>query len=143
MENEPQSHDSPDGDDPLAENGGHSTTTWAIRNPLKDVQTPRACSKKTLTDAVKAAHDTKRQLNRANAVALQADLNAFTLQCDGRVLELAKRYSKKPSYIQLMLTNMTHYKKSRAPSLQNALIHHKSIEVNEGVPFFVSFLDKF
>jgi hypothetical protein len=92
---------------------------------------------------VKAAHNTKWQLNRANAVTVQADINMFTLQHNGHVLELAKTYSKKLPYIQLMLTNTTHYKKLWVPSLQNVLIHHKSIEVNEGVPSLISFLHKF
>jgi hypothetical protein len=121
-----------DGDNVTADADNHGTTTWAARNPLKDVQSSRRRAKIHLTDAEKSARDLKCQLKRTHAVELQQDINAFNTERDNRILELARKHSKKPSYIRTLITSATHYKKKRAPSLRNALVHHKSLEVNEG-----------
>jgi hypothetical protein len=115
--------------------GALGTSTWASRNPLKDVQPSRVRIKIKITDAEKATRNIKRQLNKSNALALRADVDMFCVDRDTRILEMSKKYSKKPSYIRALLTQVSHYKKSRAPSLRNALVHHKTLEINESMLF--------
>jgi hypothetical protein len=98
---------------------------------LKDVQPSHQRVPLHCTDAEQMAHNKKRQLKEANAAALQMDIDAFSVERDERIEALAKKHSRKPSYIRRLLTNETHYSKSRAPTLWNALIHHKTKEVNE------------
>jgi hypothetical protein len=106
-----------DGDNITTQANNHGTTTWAARNPLRDVQSSRSRAKIHLTDAEKSARDLKRQLKRTHAVELQQDINAFNTERDNRILELGRKHSKKPSYIRTLITSATHYKKTRAPSL--------------------------
>jgi hypothetical protein len=109
----------------------NGTTTWASRNPLKDVQLPRVRAPVVVhTDAEKATYDARRQLNKANTQALQAAIDVFCAERNAKIEELAKEFGKKAGYIRGLITNATHYKTTRAPSLKNALIHHKSVEVN-------------
>jgi hypothetical protein len=116
--------------------GDQGTTTWASRNPLKDVQPSRQRIRPHHTDAERMARDKKRQLNRTNAAALKEDIDTFFAERDERIAELAKKHSRKPSYIRLLLTNATHYTNPRAPTLKNALVHHKTKEVNESKCLF-------
>jgi hypothetical protein len=108
----------------------NGTTTWASRNPLKDVQPSRVRSRVIRTDAEKATYEARRQLNKTNAQALQAAIDVFCAERNTKIEQLAKEYGKKAAYIRNLVTNATHYKNTRAPSLKNALVHHKSVEVN-------------
>jgi hypothetical protein len=64
---------------------------------------------------------------------LAADIDTLHLERAIQIEALALKHHEKPSHIQAILNNSTHYKKSRLPTLQNALAHHKSMEVNEGM----------
>ena len=110
-----------------------SCTTWASRNPFKDVQPTRTRTKKTLTGAEKVTRDARRKVLQANNQALQDDVTLFQEERDTKIQDLATKHSKTVDGVHLLLTNATHYKQSRAPSLQNALIHHKTEEVNAGM----------
>jgi hypothetical protein len=45
---------------------------------------------------------------------------------------LAKKFNKSVSHIKQLLTNESTFKNTREPSLRNALVHAKGLEVNEG-----------
>jgi hypothetical protein len=72
-------------------------------------------------------------LNKKNADALQAELDVHFLYRKQEIDWISEKFSKTPDYIQQLFNAGTNYRKSRAPSLQNALIHHKCEEVNGGM----------
>jgi hypothetical protein len=109
-----------------------SSTTWATRNPSKDAQPARIRSKGTLTSAEKITRDACRKVLHLNNEEFQEDIALFKKAQDSKIQDLAKKHSKTVSSVHLLLTNATHYKKSRAPTLHNALVHYKSEEVNAG-----------
>jgi hypothetical protein len=113
-----------------------SSLTFASRNPTKDVIPSRVRPYKKLTDAQKISANTKRELNKENSEALKAEVDVFFNHRDTETSRLAKKYNKSEVNIKLLLTNESKYQKTRAPSLRNALVHAKGLEVNEGTHFF-------
>lgn len=103
------------------------------QNPTKTVQPSCSRARKSLTNAEKLSADARRLLNKKNADALQVELDALFLHRKEEVARLSQTFSKSPDFIQRLLNMETNYQKSRAPSLQNALIHYKSEEVNGGM----------
>jgi hypothetical protein len=109
-----------------------SSLSFASRNATKDVIPSCFRPHKKLTDAEKISANTKRELNKENANALKVEVNAFFDHRNAEISRLAKKYNKSEVNVKLLLTNETRYQKTRAPSLQNALVHAKGLEVNEG-----------
>ena len=112
-----------------------SATTWATRNPSKDVQPTRIREKKVLTAAEKVTRDAHRKVPQSNNDAFYNDVAVFQEDRNAKIKDLAEKHCKTVDYVRLVLTNGTHYKHCRAPSLQNALVHHKSEQLNAGVCF--------
>jgi hypothetical protein len=115
-----------------------NSSSFAGRNPTKDIIPSRLRQRKTLTNAEKLSANARRLLNKNNADALQVELDAHFLHREEEVARLSEKFSKSSDYIQRILNTETSYKKSRAPSLHNALIHQKTQEVNGGM--FLPFL---
>jgi molecular chaperone GrpE (heat shock protein) len=112
--------------------------TFATRNPLRDTQPSRATAKSrtNLSNAEKATYSEQHQVKKDANQALAADIENFMVKREEEIQDLAKTHSRKPEYIRDLLDHTSHYKKARPPTLQNALAHHKAIEVNEGVYIF-------
>jgi hypothetical protein len=108
-----------------------ASTTWAIRNPHMPVQDARKRARHQLTGAELISRALLRQSNKLASDALQADVHAFSEYRESQILELAEKHHKKAPYIQRLLTSETSFKPTRKVSIQNAIIHHKSMEVNE------------
>lgn len=106
--------------------------TFASRNPLKDVIPARSRNRPKLTDAQKISAQAKREINKENATALQAELDDFFEFRGVEIIRLAKKYNKSDVKIKQLLSNDSNYKNTRAPSLRNALVYAKGVEVNEG-----------
>lgn len=107
-----------------------SSTTWAMQNPSKDPQPAHIHLKRTLTSAEKITCNPRRKVLQDNNEEFQEDIALFQKEWDSKIQDLAKKHSKTVDGVHLLLTNATHYKKSCAPTLHNALIHYKSEEVN-------------
>jgi hypothetical protein len=105
--------------------------TFASRNPFKEVIPAREHRQK-LTDAQKISADTKREINKENAHALQVELSAFFDFRAVEITRLAKKFNKSEAKIKQLLSNETKFKNTRAPSLRNALVFAKGVEINEG-----------
>lgn len=106
--------------------------TFASRNPFKDINPSRSRHRGKLTDAQKVSAEAKRAINKENADALRAELDNFFELRDAEITRLAKQFNKSEVKIKQLLSNETTFKNTRAPSLRNALVYAKGVEMNEG-----------
>jgi len=106
-------------------------TTWAKRNALQKIQPTREPARK-LTDAEKASRKLAAGLKRQKQTQLNDAVAAYILERTAKLQELADNHGVKITKIEDMVNAATHYKKSRTPSLANAIVHHLSKTVNEG-----------
>ncbi|KAI0058311.1 hypothetical protein BV25DRAFT_1766711, partial [Artomyces pyxidatus] len=95
------------------------------------VQPKPPCVAPKLTDAQKASRKTAAQASAIKMHELAIDLEAFLVDQDAKIQVLAARYSVKRDYIEQQINHQTNYKKTRAPSLSNAITHHKAMEENK------------
>ncbi|KAF8340145.1 hypothetical protein F5887DRAFT_888830 [Amanita rubescens] len=103
-------------------------TTWSSHNqhlPLNHTK-----SRRQLTDAEKATMKVHKTCLQAKRNDMEADINKLLEKHARDIEELAKKHSKKPDYIDKIITNRTCYKTPRKVSLHNAIVHHKNQEVN-------------
>lgn len=107
-------------------------TTWADRSNKEVI--PTRPSRPKVTDAVKATKAIITQKAREKNLALADDLVRLNRDRDEMIVELAKRHDKKPEGLRAILSHGSTFKTHRQPNLQNALIHAKGLEVNEGKP---------
>lgn len=105
-------------------------TTWADRSNQEVI--PVRAPRPKVSDAVKASKAIITQQAREKNEAFTHDLVQLSRQTNTLVEEMAKRHGKKPSAVRHILTHGSAFKKRRAPNLQNALVHAKALELNEG-----------
>ena len=105
----------------------------ASHNPTKDIIPSHICLCKKLIDAEKISANTKHELNKENANALKVEVDMFLDHCNTEISQLAKKYNKSEANIKLLLSNESKYQNMRALLLQNALVHAKGLEVNDGM----------
>lgn len=106
--------------------------TFASRNPFKDINPSRSRPRGKLSDAQKVSAEARTAINKENANALQVELNNFFEFRDVEITRLAKQFNKSEAKIKQLLSNETTFKNTRAPSLRNALVYAKGVEMNEG-----------
>ncbi|KAF8054770.1 hypothetical protein FPV67DRAFT_1681830 [Lyophyllum atratum] len=114
---------------PTAHDG--ESLSFAQRNPLKDAQSAQKRAKKSFTQAEKITRAARTATTKARTLAFNEDVAAFHALREETVEELAKKHSFKPAYVRKALTHASSFKATREPSLQNALVHHKMLEVNQ------------
>src|ERR1700690_1761293 len=100
-------------------------TTWAGRNPLINVQSSR--HRTTLSTAERNTRNLQAAGRKIKAAQLALDIDALHLKRAEDIEALALKHHQKPARILDIFNHSTHYKKSRLPTLQNALAHHKSV----------------
>jgi len=106
--------------------------TFASRNPIKDINPARVRNRQKLTDAQKVSADTRREINKENENALRIEFDTFFEFRSDEITRLAKKFNKSEAKIKQLLSNETNQKNTRAPSLRNALVYAKGVEMNEG-----------
>jgi hypothetical protein len=106
-------------------------TTWAKRNPTAKVQASREPTRK-LTNAEKATRKLATEQKKKSQVALNAAINAYLLERTEKFEALAAEHNVKVKKIEDMVNSETHYKKPRAPTLQNAIVHFIAKKINDG-----------
>jgi hypothetical protein len=104
--------------------------TWAERNPEKVVQAARPRPKPT--DAQRNAQKVSTNRNKAARILLAEDITNLVATRKQQIEELATQHNVTFQHIQKLIDNTSHYRKPRAPSLSNALVHMKAKELNEG-----------
>lgn len=107
-------------------------SSLASRNPTRDVNPGRVRHHPKITDAQKITAEAKRQLNKENGAALQLEIDQVLDVRNTEISRIAKKYNKTDIYIRQILAKETNFRGTRAPSLRNALVHAKGIEMNEG-----------
>lgn len=113
---------------PLAES---NNTTWAARNPARPVLNPRPPPAR-LTDTQKASRAIAHEQKKANAKKLDDDIKAFLEQQQAKLNDIAKANNVKVEKVKDLVGAYTHYKQTRKPTLHNAILHVKAMEVNQG-----------
>jgi len=106
-------------------------TTWAKRNALQKIQPSREPARK-LTDAEKASRQLAAGFKKQKQVELNKAVGEYLLDRSTKLQELASAHNVKVTKIEEMVNAETHYKKTRTPSLSNAIVHYLAKTVNEG-----------
>ena len=104
-------------------------TTWAKRNPCAKVQ-PLTEPRRKLTPAEKATRKIASAQKKQSQAALNAAIAEYLQQRAERFEEIAVAHNVKVSKVASMVEASTHYKKERAVTLQNAIVHHMSEKIN-------------
>jgi hypothetical protein len=107
------------------------STTWAERNPTKDTLPIRHHAR--ITAAARATKKLGAQQTRQKHELLAQAINQYLLEKQDKLQKLADEHDVKLAHIEKLVEGGTHYKKNRAPTLPNAIAHHKSLEVNNGM----------
>jgi hypothetical protein len=107
-------------------------STLASRNPTRVSIPIHSRPTQKLTDAEKISAHARHELNKENATALKNEIVTFFGVRDAELTRLAKKYNKTEAHMKQLLSNESTYQNMRAPSLQNALVHAKGLEVNQG-----------
>ena len=107
--------------------------THAERHPKLTRQGVRILTTKTLTDAQKATHALRVISDKEKNSSLTTDLEALLITQHEELEDLAKKHSVKVEYLQNLVNQSSHFKRKRGVTLQNALLHHKAVEVNTGM----------
>ena len=113
--------------------GSFRGSAWTAWNPDKPVQPP--CTRNEVTKrsmAQLATMAAKKKQKRDKEAELMEEIDKYFIECDKFIEETTTKFSKKPSAIQDLVNHASRLKLHRGPSLQNALVYYKSIEVNQG-----------
>jgi hypothetical protein len=116
--------------DPLA---NLPSDTYAERHPDMPHQKVRVLTNKMLTEAQKATRALRLISDQEKNALMTADLETLLTTQHEELVALAAKHAVKVEYLQKLLKQSSHFKKKRAVTLQNALLHHKSVEVNAGM----------
>jgi hypothetical protein len=107
--------------------------THAERHPDLPRQEVRVLTKKKLTETQKATRALRVISNQEKNTLLTTDLEALLITQYKELEDLAKKHAVKVDYIQNLINQSSHFKRKRGVTLQNALLHHKAVEVNTGM----------
>src|ERR1700722_1953247 len=124
----------PSSEDPtLATSGGDENAprenNWATRNPTKDVIPSR--HRQALTEAQLASRRLATKTKNASRALLMRDVDEYIEELDGKIQEIADKHSIKQEYVRKLINPVSTYRKTRAPTLPNAIAHIKALEINE------------
>ncbi|KAG1902576.1 uncharacterized protein F5891DRAFT_1186221 [Suillus fuscotomentosus] len=110
-----------------------NNSCWSARNPGQPVIPTRAKGV-LLTDAEKASRALKATQGKQNEKALHDAITDFIIEQSKKVGEIARLHNVTQDHVKSLLNFHTHYKKSQAPQLMNALVHAKAKELNADLP---------
>ena len=112
-------------------------TTFATRNPLKDIQPPRFRLRESQSDAAKLGRAEKKLKRDGKADDLREGVNRIIKSRDAAIKDLALEIDMTEKAIQTLINGETHYVKHRKPSMYNALVHKAKSEMNDGMPLLL------
>lgn len=106
--------------------------THAARNPEKTTQKTKPLKKgRTLTQAEIASRELTRKRNQIAREGLTAATNALHAKHRLEREALAAEHNVKPEVVDRIITGATTWRKTRAPTLPNAIQHVKNINLDE------------
>ncbi|RDB14992.1 hypothetical protein Hypma_016135 [Hypsizygus marmoreus] len=106
-------------------------TSWASCNPSLSTQ-PSCVRSSNNTDTSRKTGSHKNKNTKANLEIIQGEINAYLTEQTNFIDKLANKYTVDARLIKKKLVHSSNYKSTRAPSIQNVIIHHKTMEVNKG-----------
>jgi hypothetical protein len=105
--------------------------SWAARNPQKGIQPARIRPTLKQSDASKVNKDIQAKIRLDNAALLKAEINLIIATRDMLIEEAAKKFNVSVKKITKTVNAESNYKKTRKPTIFNALVSEKK-EMNEG-----------
>lgn len=88
----------------------------------------------TLSETQKATHTLRLASDKEKNALLMTDLESLLMAQHEELINLAKKDAVKVEYLQKLVVQLSHFKQKWGVSLQNALLHHKAVEINAGMP---------
>ena len=107
-------------------------TSFASRNPLKNIQPPRFQVRNSKSDAVKLGQAAEIAARSQKAEDLKIGVDNIIKSRDRDIHELSEQLDVTEQRIQKLVNGETHYKKRREPNMFNALVHKATDEMNTG-----------
>jgi hypothetical protein len=107
--------------------------THAGCNASQAKQKSRVLKKQSLSLAQKATRSLRLLSDHAKSEVLSTDLDVLLSSHRTELEDSAKDHDTKLEYIQKPISQSSHYKQKRAVTIQNTMLHAKSMEVNGGV----------
>jgi hypothetical protein len=108
-------------------------STHAGRHPSQPKQKSRVLTKHSLSLAQKATRSLRHLSDHAKAEELATGLDILTSRHLTELETFAKEHNTKLEYLQKLIAQSSHYKHKRAVTIQNAMLHAKSMEINGGM----------
>jgi hypothetical protein len=112
-----------------------SLATHAARNSDHFVQPVRKISK--LSDAQKASNLLRRKVGQVEHQQLIEEFDVLLQRHLQELEELATKFSVKPEYLDKLKGTSKHFKVKRSVNIENAKMHKKAIEMNEGILIYI------
>lgn len=112
-------------------------STHAGRNPSQPQQETRVLSRPSLSLVQKATRALRHIAEHDKAEELATALETLLSRHREELEHFSKEHNTKLDYIQKLTSQSSHYKQKRAVTIQNAKLHAKSLEVNEGMFTFL------
>jgi hypothetical protein len=106
-----------------------STDTHAERHPDLPRQEVHVLPKRSLNETQKATRALRLINDKEKNALLTTDLEALLITQHKELEDLAKKHAVKVEYLQNLINQSSHFKWKRGVTLQNALLHHKAVEV--------------
>lgn len=106
-----------------------TASSHAERNPGL-IQSSRKREK--IGKAQRAARAIQNQISKNRHKQMISDLDKIMSDHSKALEDLARKHSVKVDYLQKLITNAPTFKKKRAPTLHNAMVHAKAMEINDG-----------
>ncbi|KAF6742547.1 hypothetical protein DFP72DRAFT_860399 [Ephemerocybe angulata] len=111
-----------------------TSSSYALRNPLREIIPPRLNGQAKQTPLEKAATQEHREKDREKKALFHEELQALRDTIKEEVKAIADRHSQKPEHVESLALSLSRFKKTRGLNIQNALVHAKKKEVNDSLP---------
>jgi hypothetical protein len=85
-----------------------------------------------LSEAQKATKKVQQEVKRVRQKTFNEEFDILLEKQHNELVEFGERHDKKIEYLRKLMATSSHYKPRRAVNLENAKLHAKSLEVNEG-----------
>jgi hypothetical protein len=119
-----------------------STYAGRNRDSSQPQQETRVLTQKSLSLPEQATRSLQQASTRAKAEELATDLDIILTRHSAELEIFAKDHDTKLDYIKKLISQSSRYKTKRAVTIQNAMLHIKSMEVNAGTHTLHHYSDK-
>lgn len=113
-------------------NSEDHVSTWAQRNPLKEIIPPRKNPQPKKSASQKELAAQNRELASQQNKLMHQDIQALLNTLDAGIEKIANDYKKPIKAISQLVKQTTRFVQSRAVCLRNAVVSAKSKELNKG-----------